>query len=327
MQAEEAALDALIIRYRRSAYAETTKAAYRSQLQSYHGFCAKFRYLPLPASTLIISRYIAYISLRISTSSIPPYLNIIRLLHMEAGLSDPFQSNFHISSLIKGVHRHLASPPKQKLPITPAILLQMHAHLDFSRPILVSFWAACLVAFYSFFRKSTLLAKSSSHSCKTEFCIRDLIISPTTALLNVKHTKTLQFFNRLVQVPLPHIPNSPLCPISALHKLLSLLSGAPPSLSLFSYPLPGGGFSHLTYPSFSKLLGIVLGQSGISPSLYSGHSFRRGGASFAFACGIPSDLIKIQGDWSSDAYLRYLTSPLSSREKLVHSLSLNIQKL
>ena len=190
-------------------------------------------YRPPPSPSLDISN-------RISTSSIPSYINIIKLLHLEAGLPDPLQCNFHISSLLKGVQRQLAIPPNHKLPITPSILLQMHACLDLSRPILVSFWAACLVAFYSFFRKSTLLAKSPLHSCKTEFCIRDLIISPTSALLNVKHTKTLQFFNRLVQVPLPHIPLSPLCPISALHKLLPLLSGAPLSASLFHIPSLAG---------------------------------------------------------------------------------------
>ena len=144
-----------------------------------------------------------------------------------------------------------------------------------------------------------LLSKSSSHCCKTEFCIRDLNISSTSALLTVRHTKTLQFFNRLIQVPLPHIPSSPLCPISALQNLLSLLSGAPLSSSLFSYPLPTGGYSHLTYTSFSKLLASVLTTSGISSHQYSSHSFRWGGASFACSCGIPSDLIKIQGDWSS----------------------------
>ena len=180
-----------MVQFRRSAYAESTKSTYRSQLRIYYSFCHRFNYPPLPASTITISRYIAFISNRISTSSIPSYINIIKLLHLEAGLPDPLQCNFHISSLLKGVQRQLAIPPNQKLPITKSILLQMHACLDFSRPILVSFWAACLVAFYSFFRKSTLLAKSPLHSCKTEFCIRDLIISPTTALLNVKHTKTL----------------------------------------------------------------------------------------------------------------------------------------
>ena len=64
-----------------------------------------------------------------------------------------------------------------------------------------------------------------------------------------------------------------------------------------------------------------------SSSLYSGLSFRRGGASFAFSCGIPSDLIKIQGDWSLDAYLRYLSSSLDHRRKLTQTISHHILHL
>ena len=112
--AEERRLDALVLQYRRSAYAESTKSAYKSQLRQYMSFCHRFQYSPLPASTTIISRYIAYISTLISPSSIPPYINVIKLLHLEYGLPDPFQANFHISSLIKGVQRQLAKPPNQK---------------------------------------------------------------------------------------------------------------------------------------------------------------------------------------------------------------------
>ena len=43
---------------------------------------------------------------------------------------------------------------------------------------------------------------------------------------------------------------------------------------------------------------------------YSSHSLRRDGASWAIQCGIPSDIIKLMGDWKSDAYLRYLVLPL-----------------
>jgi len=39
---------------------------------------------------------------------------------------------------------------------------------------------------------------------------------------------------------------------------------------------------------------------------YSPHSFRRGGATFAFEAKVPSELIKAQGDWCSDCYLIYL---------------------
>lgn len=38
---------------------------------------------------------------------------------------------------------------------------------------------------------------------------------------------------------------------------------------------------------------------------YTGHSFRRGGATYAFRSGVPGELIQVMGDWKSDAYKRY----------------------
>ena len=46
-----------------------------------------------------------------------------------------------------------------------------------------------------------------------------------------------------------------------------------------------------------------------------GHSFRRRGACFALHSGVPSDYIKLQGDWKSNAYERYLDHSL--RYKIV----------
>ena len=56
---------------------------------------------------------------------------------------------------------------------------------------------------------------------------------------------------------------------------------------------------------------LKLAALGLQPEPYSGHSFRRGGASFAFALHLPGELSQLQGDWSSDAYLRYLEKPLT----------------
>ena len=44
---------------------------------------------------------------------------------------------------------------------------------------------------------------------------------------------------------------------------------------------------------------------GLDWKRYSGHSFRRGGATFAFNLGVNSELIQYMGDWASDAYQRY----------------------
>ena len=56
---------------------------------------------------------------------------------------------------------------------------------------------------------------------------------------------------------------------------------------------------------------------GLNVEQYAGHSFRRGGATFAMRCGVPVELIKIQGDWKSNAYERYLENSFIERLKAV----------
>jgi len=69
----------------------------------------------------------------------------------------------------------------------------------------------------------------------------------------------------------------------------------------------------LSYHHFICHLKSVLAKLGLDSAKYAGHSFRRGGASFALACNIPPDLIKLQGDWHSDCYQRYLEPDLATK--------------
>ena len=61
--------------------------------------------------------------------------------------------------------------------------------------------------------------------------------------------------------------------------------------------------------SFVSFLRTHLAWLGFDPKLFAGHSFRRGGASFAYQSGVPTRLIKALGDWCSDTILIYLTVP------------------
>ncbi|CAH3184844.1 unnamed protein product, partial [Porites lobata] len=52
---------------------------------------------------------------------------------------------------------------------------------------------------------------------------------------------------------------------------------------------------------YLNIIGILhkedhLSLIGVDPKLYAGHSFRRGGASFAYQSGVPIELIKALGD-------------------------------
>ena len=43
--------------------------------------------------------------------------------------------------------------------------------------------------------------------------------------------------------------------------------------------------------------------------------------SFAYACGVPIHLIKLQGYWVSEAYQQYLSVPLEMRWKCVRVIA------
>jgi hypothetical protein len=66
------------------------------------------------------------------------------------------------------------------------------------------------------------------------------------------------------------------------------------------------GLVPLTHYVFVGGLKHCLRAIGVDASLYSRHSFRRGGATYAHRLGVDPMLIKRMGDWRSDAYMLYI---------------------
>ena len=85
-----------------------------------------------------------------------------------------------------------------------------------------------------------------------------------------------------------------------------------------------GVLKTLTYIIFTTRLNRTLDLCGYDSSPFSGHYFRRGGASFALHCGVPSDYIKLQGDWKSTAYECYLDHSLRYNLEAVQQMSQGI---
>lgn len=80
-----------------------------------------------------------------------------------------------------------------------------------------AFWAACLVGFFSFFRKSNLLVPSHMlFDPKRHICASDVQFTPDGAILTVRWSKVIQFRERVLHIPLPKIIDSPFCPSNAL---------------------------------------------------------------------------------------------------------------
>ena len=85
-----------------------------------------------------------------------------------------------------------------------------------------------------------------------------------------------------------------------------------------------GHLQFLSYNVFLSKLRQILSLLGYNPSSYAGHSFRRGGASWAYQSGVRTELIKLQGDWKSEVYQKYLELPLQSRVSLAMAMSKNL---
>ena len=142
-----------VTKYKGVSLAKTTRSAYRSHLNAYLRFCIFFGCSPVPADVDTITCYIAFLARSISASSISGYLNIIRILHLDAGLSNPLENNWEVQMVKRGVCRLKGVPAKQKLPITIQILREVFLMLDhFSSPLDIAFWAACVIAFFGVWR-------------------------------------------------------------------------------------------------------------------------------------------------------------------------------
>ncbi len=313
-------LDEEILRYRQLAFAVSTKKSYSSYLKSYLSFCNDMNYCPVPVTQSNLLRYTVFLARRLAPQSVPAYLNIIRLLHLESNMSNPLSNNFVLDTLLKGIRRHKGVLIKQALPMTPHILLQIKSLLDLSAPYWASFWAACLVSFFAFLRKSNLFQNSDNDHYLRRSQV--LITNNKQVVLVINSSKTIQYKQRSVVLPLPEIPNHPLCPVSAVKHMYKLSGPQRGSDPVFSFPTPVGN-KPLLYNQFMKDLKGLVKKLGLC-SGFSGHSFRRGGASYMLQMGIPGELIKVMGDWRSDAYQRYLDVSVETRTSLVYRVARNL---
>jgi hypothetical protein len=108
-----------------------------------------------------------------------------------------------------------------------------------------------------------------------------------------------------------------LCPASVLIEAHRFSKCCQASDYLFTY-VDYSRMYHMTYALFTTMLKHVVLQLGLDTSDYSGHSFRRGGATHALSVGVPAEVIKAQGDWRPLSYLGYLDqSDKSDRASVV----------
>lgn len=300
----------------RAAFAPSTLDNLRCKIRAYILFCLFYKVTDFPANLQTICNYAQFLARTFnSIQSVQNYISSVKLLHIVSGFPFPHISTLEYKLLIKGLTKLNPFIPRQALPITPLILLKIHSLLDLNNPSHATYWCLFVLAFFLFARKSNMVPPSRTRFDPAKhLCRRDLLLDPKQVIVYFKWSKTMQQGDRYILVPLVPIPGSPLCPHSAVINMFSKVP-APPHSPAFVIP-HGSKLSSVTHATFTSTLRTMLARAGHNPAGYSGHSFRRGGASFALSVGVPGELIMKHGDWKSDCYLRYLDNSVQDRQKV-----------
>ena len=238
------------------------------------------------------------------------------------GADYPFRKDFILSLTLRGIARNALQTPCRAPPVTPSILLRISHVLDCEGdPRSSTLFCAFLFTFYPMARLANIVPKSAkSFDPRRHLTRGDVAVTSHGLLVTFKCTKTIQFGERLLHIPLLRINDSPLCPFSAYLRMIRLVPPACRSCPVFLIFGPKG-FVPLTKRTFVSAFRSYLVAAGISNAQsFRGHSFRRGAASWAFRCGVPGEIIQLYGDWSSDAYRLYLEFSLESKLTLANQL-------
>ena len=79
-----------------------------------------------------------------------------------------------------------------------------------------------------------------------------------------------------------------------------------PDHHIFAYRA-GNRTCVLTHEHFVKKLRLLIVATGRDPTVFSAHSFRRGGTTFAFSLNMAFLTVKARGDWKSNCVEQYIS--------------------
>lgn len=298
---------------KRSAYAPGTFSNLSTQLYSYYAFCELYGFNCFPVDAYILTLYAAFLARKFkSPQSVCNYVSGIKTIMEILDYPITVFSSPSLKLTLRGVSRLKQHKPKKASPITPNILLHMYSKLDLTVPFNAVTWALFLIAFFTMSRKSNLVLTKGS-KLNHHILRKDLKLKNGLLLVKFKSSKTNQDGTRHHLVPLIPIQNSVLCPITAYKNMCSMVPSSNEKMPAFSFFTKKDKLIPYTYEHYMSSIKALCEHIGLKSHKYSTHSFRRGGASWAFSNSVPGELLKTHGDWKSDAYQKYLDFSLEQK--------------
>jgi hypothetical protein len=292
--------------------AASTRSEYQAHWKYWLRFCMLYQLGHLcfePCDHAGVIWFVVWLSRSCNPRVVCTYLSGLKYHFMAGGMvsAATWAGWVHLPRVLKGIKRLCAEPAARKLPITPTMLGQMVAHVP-DTPEGLCTWCAMLVCFYAFLRKSHVCVGGSSllvpHLLLQR---RDVVVDPVAyaVVVTVRFSKTAQYNEGSHTIVIKGLRGGLLDPVLWVRRYFARVP-APQAGPCFVFPAAGGGLQPLQYAALVRSLKAWVQAVGCDPAQYSGHSLRRGGATAAFQAGVDPLFIRLQGGWSSDAWLLYV---------------------
>ena len=301
-------------------YTKESAANMVSAIRQWLYFTIFFSLQILPASTDSLVCFCEFMARTVSFQHIKHLVHAVQFLHQALNVPFPCDS-FQLDMTLQGLKRRLARVAFQVLPISPSVLRAIYTHLNMEKTQDLALWCSFLISFYGLLRKKSVVPRAGPYDPNKVLVRRHINVhSPTnTVYIYLGFSKTNQFGARDLVLPILGNSDPALDPVRHLKALFSKVP-ASADAPAFTYA-PG---KYITYNSFTTRLKSLLSKSGYPASQYSGHSFRRGGATYLYKCGGSQLMIQSSGDWSSTVFTRYLFLSTAERWKSQSLISRNI---
>ncbi|SPO29085.1 uncharacterized protein UTRI_06034 [Ustilago trichophora] len=263
---------------------------------------------PFPASPTLLIEWVAHHhTAGRSYNTLKSNLSALKSSHIDLGLSTAAFADARLERVVRGFKRLVGAPlPVAKLPITLPLLRKLLRALHTVCPLQHDrrmYRAAFCLAFACFLRAGELTWEAQGPNVLTVAAVAFAHdFSHATVTLPASKTDP---FRQGATLTAPAVKLST-CAVLALrvichdrepHKPLFTLEGRQP----------------FTRSAFVSTLRRCLETCHVLPQSYSGHSFRRGAATWAASNGVDTDTIRGLGRWRSDCFRRYVDKSAADR--------------
>ena len=256
--------------------------------------------------------------------SIINYLSAVSQLHKLYGYDAQFTSNYVVKFTLAGLRRLMGDPQPNRPTLHVQDPLAMYKVVDVKNVEERAMWACIVLGFRSLLRKSNMLW---SHASDKHILKRAAVnFFPWGMLLTVSSTKTIQYGQRTINIPITAAPGSPLCAVFWVQQHLVDVPSTTPDTPLFQIP-KGSSQVPLSYSKVLGYLKTLLRKTGRDSENVGVHSLRRSGACYMHSIGLTLEDIRQAGDWQSLAALIYLARPLQGRIETDRRVAASLQSL